>query len=165
MNRLAAVIDRVIEATLAALMALMCVIVFLGVFYRYVLVQPIGWTEEVGRFSLIWASLLGSYLAYRRMEHIRVDAIYRRLSPALRRALRIGSAALVAAFMAALAFEGLIYARAFLTSFSPITQTSLGMIYLALPLSCVLMLGVALSVLWSECRGKSTEPPEQGDPL
>jgi TRAP-type C4-dicarboxylate transport system permease small subunit len=165
MNRVAALVDRIIEAVLAALRALMCVIVFVGVFYRYVLVQPIGWTEEIGRFSLIWASLLGSYLAYRRMEHIRVDAIYRRLSAATRRFLRIGSAALVALFTAALALEGIIYSRVFMTSYSPITDTPLGLVYTSLPVSCVLMSAAALAVLWQELRGVSTEPEDRGDPL
>ena len=165
MSKVAGIVDRTMEALLAALMALMCVIVFLGVFCRYVLVQPIGWTEEVGRFSLIWASLIGSYLAYRRLEHIQVDAIYRRLPSATRRALRICTTALLATFMAALAIEGVAYSQAFLTSYSPITDTSLGVVYLALPLTCSLMAVAALANLWGELRGISSEPPDRGDPL
>jgi TRAP-type C4-dicarboxylate transport system permease small subunit len=164
-GKIAGFVDRIMEALLATLMALMCVIVFLGVFCRYVLVQPIGWTEEVGRFSLIWASLIGSYLAYRRLEHIQVDAIYRRLPAATRRVLRIGSTALLAAFMAALTVEGVTYSRAFLTSYSPITDTPLGAVYIALPLTCSLMVVAALSNLIGELRGISSEPPDRGDPL
>jgi TRAP-type C4-dicarboxylate transport system permease small subunit len=162
---MSAVVDRVIEALLAALMATMCVIVFIGVFFRYVLVQPLGWTEEVGRFCLIWSSLLGAYIAYRRLDHIQVDAIYRRLSATTRRRCRIASLFVVSAFLAALVIDGIRYSQAFLTSYSPIMDASLGMIYLALPISAALMLLAALTNLWGEFHGRSSEPPNRGDQL
>src|SRR5262245_37488268 len=98
MKQLLTGIDRATEAVLALLMAVMTVVVFAGVFYRYVLLRPLGWTEEVGRFCLIWASLLGTYLAYRRFDHIRVDALINRVSPAMRARLHILATVLMAVF-------------------------------------------------------------------
>src|SRR6266542_4259240 len=75
-----AYLDVAIEAVAAALMAAMCAIVFLGVFFRYVLGDPLSWTEEIARLCLVWITFLGTYLAYRRNLHISIDLVQKRLS-------------------------------------------------------------------------------------
>jgi TRAP-type C4-dicarboxylate transport system permease small subunit len=154
MNSIAVVIDRVIEAILATLMATMAGVVFVGVVWRYVLVSPLGWTEEVGRFSLMWSSLLGMYLAYRRAEHIRVDAIVNRMSETTRRKLQVASTALMAVFLVALTILGFTYSFAFMGSPSAILELPLGAIYLALPISSLLMLFAILTDLTAVRRGQ-----------
>ena len=155
-------IDRLIEAALAALMAVMTGVVFVGVLWRYVLLRPLGWTEEVGRFCLIWASLLGMYLAYRRFEHIRVDAITNRMHPTIRMQLHVVSTCLMAVFLAALTVEGFNYSSAFLNSQSAILGIPLGVVYLALPISGVLMLAAILIELSTALRSGTTPEERRG---
>jgi TRAP-type C4-dicarboxylate transport system permease small subunit len=152
-SSIAFVIDRLIEAILATLMATMVLVVFVGVFWRYVLVNPLGWTDEVGRFSLIWSSLLGMYIAYRRAEHIRVDAIVNRMSETTQRGLQLITTILMAVFLGALTIQGFIYSAAFMTAPSAIIEIPLGVVYLALPISGVLMLFAILSNLAIFLRG------------
>ena len=68
-------IDAGLGAVVAALMATMCITVFMGVVFRYVLGDPLTWAEEVGRLCLVWVTFLGTYLAYRRTMHITIDLI------------------------------------------------------------------------------------------
>jgi TRAP-type C4-dicarboxylate transport system permease small subunit len=150
MKAIATAVDRTIEAVLALLMAAMTAVVFAGVVYRYALHAPLGWTEEVGKFLLIWASLLGTYIAVRRAENIRVDAIYDRMGPRARRACRIATHLLMAAFLIALLVEGFRYARAFLAQTSPMLEISVGWVYSALPISAALMLAATLANLKHE---------------
>lgn len=156
-----AAVDRCIEVVLAALMVAMTVIVFTGVFFRYVVASPLGWTEEAGRFCLMWASLLGMYLAYRRAEHIRVDALTSRLNPLARHRLLLAGNALLAVYIAALVLEGFRYCSAFLDSYSPMLDLPLGVVYAALPVSGAMMLVAIVADLWSDLRaGPRPDTPQ-----
>ena len=59
----------------------MAVVVFLQVIFRYVLNLPLFWTEELARYCLVWASLLGSAVAVKRGQHIAVTIFMERLPP------------------------------------------------------------------------------------
>ncbi|MBM3540944.1 MAG: TRAP transporter small permease [Alphaproteobacteria bacterium] len=150
MKAIATAVDRAIEAVLALLMAAMTVVVFAGVVYRYALHAPLGWTEEVGKFLLIWASLLGTYIAVRRAENIRVDAIYDRMGSRACWLCRIATHLLMGAFLVALLVEGFRYAHAFLAQTSPMLEISVGWVYSALPISAALMLVATLANLKHE---------------
>ena len=145
-------VDRVAEGLLAALMAVMCVLVFVGVTFRYVLLDPISWTEEVGRFCLVWVSFIGTYLAHRRSQHIAVTVLVDRLAPARQRHVRIVVSALLAVFMMMLMVQGTAYTTAFARYYSPILELPLGIVYAALPVAATLMLIAILLDLGKELR-------------
>lgn len=146
-------IDRVAEGVLALLMAVMCVLVFVGVTFRYVLLEPISWTEEVGRFCLVWVSFIGTYLAHRRCQHIAVTVFVDRLTPARQRRVRIVVLVLLSAFMLMLMVQGTAYSTAFIRYYSPILELPLGLVYAALPVAAMLMLITILVDLGKELRG------------
>ena len=144
--------DRFAEGVLAALMAAMCVIVFVGVIFRYVLLEPISWTEEVGRFCLVWVSFIGTYLAHRRSQHIGVTVLVDGLTPARQKYVRIVVSALLAVFMMMLMVQGTAYTTAFARYYSPILELPLGIVYAALPVAATLMLIAILLDLGKELR-------------
>jgi len=152
--RAVTVIDRGVEALLAALMAAMCVLVFVGVGFRYVLFAPIVWAEEVAELCLVWATFLGAYLAYRRGQHIVVESLTGMLPRRWRRRLRLLIHALLALFMGMLVVQGTLYARAFLDAYSPIVELPLGVIYAALPAGAALFLIAVLADFARELRGR-----------
>lgn len=51
------------------------IIVLLQVFYRYVLNDSLVWAEEIIRYTLVWAIMLGSAVVAARREDIRLDTI------------------------------------------------------------------------------------------
>ncbi len=81
----AAATDRtigfVVEVTAAALVAVEIVLLATGVFMRYVLRNPLVWSDELATILLLWLAMLGAVVAYRRGEHIRMTALLRRVSP------------------------------------------------------------------------------------
>ena len=56
---------------------LMCAVVFLQFFTRYVLNDSFAWTEEIARYVLIAVIYVGTAMCVRRNRHIHVDFIYR----------------------------------------------------------------------------------------
>src|ERR1700716_2439260 len=65
----AAAIDRVIGAVVEPLAALLVVVEIVilsaGVFTRYVLGNPLVWSDELATIVFLWLAMLGADLAYR----------------------------------------------------------------------------------------------------
>ncbi len=150
-----AYLDVAIEAVAAGLMATMCIIVFLGVFFRYVLGDPLTWTEEIARLCLVWITFLGTYLAYRRNLHISIDLVQRRLSRSARQIIHLIVLVLVGMFMTMLMIQGAHYSKAFLGSATPLLGVPLGLVYAALPLCAALLLVTILVDTFNFLRGRS----------
>ncbi|MDP1601632.1 MAG: TRAP transporter small permease subunit, partial [Legionella sp.] len=74
----------IISWIVASLTGIMCVVVLMGVFTRYVLNDALPWTEEAARFALLWMSWLGGGLAVRKGAHIAAEFLIDRLPPHVR---------------------------------------------------------------------------------
>ena len=78
---------RVIEIALGALLGLLAAIVPLGVVFRYVLNNALSWTDEIGGFTLVWITFLGSVIALDRGVHLDMDLLSPHVGPRVRTAL------------------------------------------------------------------------------
>jgi tripartite ATP-independent transporter DctM subunit len=99
----AAAIDRVIgaiaEPIAAFLVAAEVIILAAGVFTRYVMRSPLVWSDELATILFLWLAMLGSVVAYRRGEHIRLTIMLRRASPRVAQILEAISSVVVAIFV------------------------------------------------------------------
>src|SRR3974390_787775 len=68
-------IGTVVEACAAVLVAAEIVVLFAGVVSRYVFHRPIVWSDELASFLFLWLSMLGSVVAFRKAEHMRMTAL------------------------------------------------------------------------------------------
>jgi tripartite ATP-independent transporter DctM subunit len=101
------VLSTLVDLAAATLVALEIVILFSGVVARYVLQTPITWSDELASILFLWLAMLGSVVALRRGEHMRMTAFVSKATPATRALLD------VLALSSALAFLGLIMWPAF----------------------------------------------------
>jgi tripartite ATP-independent transporter DctM subunit len=87
----AARIDRALTALLeyatAALVLGEIAILFVGIVARYLLHSPLIWSDELASLLFLWLAMLGSALALRRGEHMRMTALLARAPPTARRLL------------------------------------------------------------------------------
>ena len=90
-----------------ALLALLILDVWLGVFARYVVPLPITFMEEAARYLMIWVALLAVSSCIPRREHIGVQILFERLPAAARRHLLALLDLLGIAFFVFLALYGL----------------------------------------------------------
>ena len=85
----------------AALLVLAEVIVLLmGVTSRYLLHQPLVWSDELASILFLWLAMLGSIVAFQRGEHMRMTAIVGKLEPRPRAFLDLIAIAAAIAFLA-----------------------------------------------------------------
>ena len=69
------------EAIGAALVVTEICILFAGVVSRYVFDSPLMWTDELANFLFLWLSMLGTVVALRRGEHMRLTTFVNSLRP------------------------------------------------------------------------------------
>lgn len=135
-------IDRVLGVLLVGLMSLMVLTVSWQVATRYLLNSPSSYTEELSTYLLIWISLLGAAYALRVRAHLGLDILMRRLRADRRRSMRMVAHGVIIAFsLVVLVFGGgwLVYVTLDLNQLSAAFQVPVGYVYLALPLSGLLM--------------------------
>jgi C4-dicarboxylate transporter DctQ subunit len=92
-------VERVEEIASIAFFTVMFASVLIGVFWRYVLDDPLIWTVNAAAVAFIWSVLIGAGLPNWGDEHIQFDLVYRRMSPRWKRVSRMaGNLLLVVTF-------------------------------------------------------------------
>ncbi|NEU95348.1 TRAP transporter large permease subunit [Bradyrhizobium uaiense] len=134
-----AALGWLVEIPAAILVVAEVVILFAGVVARYVLHTPLIWSDELASILFLWLAMLGSVVAFRRGEHMRMTALVASVGP------RLWAYLDVVATCAALAFLILIvrpayeyaYEESFITT--PALQISNTWRAAALPVGICLM--------------------------
>ena len=104
LRRLATRLDRAIgvflEASTAALVVAEIVILFVGILARYVFHRPLVWSDELASILFLWLAVLGSALAFRRTENLRMTTLVNKLTPAAQQQFAAIALAASLAFLA-----------------------------------------------------------------
>lgn len=72
---------RLIEFTVAALVAVEVMVLSAGIVARYVVHRPLVWSDELASLLFLWLAMLGSVVALCRGEHMRMTAVVGKLTP------------------------------------------------------------------------------------
>lgn len=83
-DQLARITEKVAAFPCMVTIGAMTAIVIVGVFFRYVLLKPIGWSEEAARYLMIWAASLAVSLGIMKGEHVGLTFIVETLPPKLK---------------------------------------------------------------------------------
>lgn len=92
-------INWIVVKIIIFLAGIMTITVIGGVFFRYVLRNPLGWTEALARYLMIWVSLLAVSVGIRKKEHVRLEFIIRALPSKVAKMLNILSNILILLFL------------------------------------------------------------------
>jgi len=132
-------LTRLVEWMLTALSILIFVVVFLQVLFRYLLRQPLFWSEELPRYLLIWMSFLAAAVAQKQDAHINITLCLAPLSARARRLLKILTDAVILAFLWILIYSGGLVTSITAHHRSTALQLPIGLVYAALPVGAILM--------------------------
>ncbi len=78
------VIGTVVESVAGVLVAVEIVVLLAGVISRYLLHRPLSWSDELASMLFLWLAMLGTVVAYRRVEHMRMAALVNGAGPRMR---------------------------------------------------------------------------------
>ena len=74
-------IGRVVELLAALLTGVEVLILLAGVISRYVFHNPLVWSDELASILFLWLAMLGTVVAFRRGEHMRMSTLVSRARP------------------------------------------------------------------------------------
>ena len=131
------------ELPAAALVAVEILVLLAGVIARFGFDRPLVWTDELASSLFLWLAMLGSVVALRRGEHMRLTTFVERMPPSWRGPVETFTALIVGLFVA----EIILPARDYAVAQAIVTSPNLGVAdswrSAALGVGAVLMIIVA----------------------
>lgn len=155
------ILDRVLFWITVVLFALLVVIVVWQVFSRQVLQNPATWTDEGARLNFVWLGLFASAFVFGERGHVAVEFLVRKFPEGVEKIIAIIVQVIVLAFaLVALVWGGWRAAmNAWGQELSALPFT-FGQMYLALPVSGVLMAFYSVYYIQGIARGVVAPYPE-----
>ncbi len=154
MMKVRTVIDKILEKILVVLMAVLVIDVLWQIISRYVnnlminnfnVQIPIkfySFTSELAGFLLIWVALAGAAYASGKKQHLSIDLLATKLGDKGKAYLSIIINILILIFAATVLIAGgswLVYTRFYLGQISASMEIPIGIVYIILPLSGLLI--------------------------
>lgn len=127
LSTLSAFLAKITIFTVITLAAIMVLTVLIGVFFRYVLRNSLGWTEELARYLMIWMALLSISIGIKDKEHVGIQLLVRNIPIKYAKVVNLMVNGVVLFFLIILSYRGLT---------------------VALRGSSQLSLGLGISMLW-----------------
>ena len=143
-TRLDRAIGVFLEASTAALVVAEIVILFVGILARYVFHRPLVWSDELASILFLWLAVLGSALAFRRTENLRMTTLVNKLSPAAQRQFAAIALAASLAFLAMILPASIEHVELEHVVITPTLEVSMTWRTLAMPIGLVIMIVLAL---------------------
>jgi TRAP-type C4-dicarboxylate transport system permease small subunit len=84
LDRVSSISNAAAELVLWVLVALMIIVTFMQVVFRYGLESSLSWSEELARYLFVWIIFIGISVATRRRQHIFVEVLVAQMPRALR---------------------------------------------------------------------------------
>jgi len=126
-------------AAIVVLVFLLTAVTFAQVAARYVLGDPLIWSEEAARYLFVWVSMIGAALAIREGGHFGLDLLIRR-APAWKPVLGPLVTLVTAVFLLILLKTGIDETNLAALQFAMTFPMRMQWAYLALPIGAGLML-------------------------
>lgn len=145
LRRIYAHFDEHVETYLATVALLVFTVLTIAqVFMRYVLNNPMSWSEEVARFALVWFVYTSASYAVRYQRHVKFNVLTKLLGKKLPIGERIVQIVVFALWLSFLVFVLVLSIQMVIAQYrtgqvSAAAQLPMYLIYIGLPLGLALM--------------------------
>jgi TRAP-type C4-dicarboxylate transport system permease small subunit len=151
-------LGRLTAFVAGTILAAMTILVFLTVIYRYFLLSPISWGEEMARFMFIALAMLGAALAVKDRSHFTITILTSRFPAAMRAWLQVGIALGTSLLLGIVIAKGWSLSLLNQNQESPALGVPMSIPYSAVPVGATLMLTfVWLDLIIRWCEGRSAD--------
>jgi TRAP-type C4-dicarboxylate transport system permease small subunit len=124
----------------------MTILVFLTIIYRYILLAPISWGEEMSRFLFIALCIFGAAIAMKERTHFVITMLTDKFPPLIRTWLEVGVALATSVLLFVVILKGWGLVLLNRNQDSPALGVNMSIPYAAIPLGSMLM----LIFLWTD---------------
>lgn len=157
-------IHKLLLPVVFVLSGAMFIIVFLQVVFRYVLNEPLPWSEELARYLMVWIASLAAVEAYGTGGHVGVNALVDNIPAVPRKWLRLFIHLVVAALMLVILYQGFKLSSYLGDQVSPALEVPMTWPYLAIPVGALLLFVQALGLFFFELRIPPPRAPDVCSP-
>ncbi|WP_163969640.1 TRAP transporter small permease [Oceanobacillus halotolerans] len=133
-------IEKLISGLTVVVFALMTIIVFAQVVFRYVFDMNIHWAEEFARFGMVWIAFLGAAIGIKYEEHTRIDFFIKKLPPAGRTFIEILNKLICIVFLAVISYYSITSLGDMMSLMTPSLQIPTGIVHLIIPVTGIVMI-------------------------
>jgi TRAP-type C4-dicarboxylate transport system permease small subunit len=123
------------------LMAVMVVVVFIGVVFRYFLHHPLSWPEELSKLAFTWVVFLGAALAAGKNEHIAIETVMDLFPAKVKSIMRFAINLLTIVFLVIVTVVSTQFLLSELGDTSAAMQISMVWWALPIPISSLIIIG------------------------
>lgn len=162
-TRLLSGMDTMVNWILALIMTAMLVVVSAQVWYRFVLNNPLAWSEELARYLFVWISFLGSAVGVRMRVHLGIDLIDKILTSGGRTVMTVLVNLLIQIFLVVVIFWGIKILKVVQFQKSASMGIPMTWPYLAVPVGSGLMLLNSLRLTWDVLFTPDPTPDTEED--
>lgn len=143
----------------AVVLAVLVVLTFLGVIWRYVLSAPFTWLEEVQMACMVWIVFAAGGSAFRTGNHVAIEMVVDLMPKKLQRIVEILISIVVVVVIGYLFYQSLGFIQMFLKSGRSTSMLKIPywLIYGIAPVSFILMI---ISYFYSLFTGVKSEAKE-----
>jgi TRAP-type C4-dicarboxylate transport system permease small subunit len=152
--------ERAIDVAAIAAFSGILLCVLLQVFCRYVLNDPLTWSEELARYLFIWCAFLGWILASRHRSHLAMSFVAERLPPRVQAGLAAAIELATIAFAWVLGTRGVRLAANNWDVANVAVPFNLGVVYVIEPIAAVAITAYAAGALFDALRRLRAPSPE-----
>ena len=156
MQRFKKIVDAVDTVTTWGVylsVTVMVAMVAMQVITRYVFHSSFSFTEELARYMFIWSVALGAALALKERKHVAVTVVVSMLPKNFRRVIRSIADALAVLFFSLLLIFGIVMVISTRMQTTPALGISFAYVYLAIPVSAVILVINGVYNAWSDFTG------------
>jgi len=148
--------DKSLEVVVATSYAVIVVVGFAQVLFRFVFASPLSWSEELVRYVFIWSVFLTAAIGFNLNSHISIDFLTTWYPPRLQRMVALVSWGCVILGVVVVFVLGmqLIQSPSVWLQKSPAMEISMTVPYAAIPVGCVVMMVNILRAAWRTWQGK-----------
>lgn len=132
-------IDKILEAICAGILAATVLIAFIAVIFRYVIGSALSWSFEASLALLTYLTFLGCYLAMRKNAHLKVEVLVAKLPVALQALVFAFNQIVVFSIAAIMVIYGARQVWLFHDQTTLVMELPKSLLYTAIPLSGLLM--------------------------
>lgn len=147
----------------SVVLAILIILTFAGVPFRYLLGAPFTWLEEVQLACMVWIVYAGAGAAFRAGNQVAIEMIVDLMPKGMQKIMEIFISVVVLAVLGYLFYQSLGYIGIFLRSgrATPMLKIPYAVIYGIAPVSFVLMVISYFYALFKGVKSEAKEAVEQ----
>ncbi|RKQ35821.1 TRAP transporter small permease [Oceanobacillus halophilus] len=147
MQKIVGYINVGMKHLLNVIMAILVISTFLQVVFRFVLENPLAWTEELARYCLIWLTFLGAAYTMSLKQHIVVEFFTNLFPPFGRKIFQMLAAIVSLLFFTLMIYQGIQLSLSAVSQLSPVLRLPMGAIYAVIPIGGLFLAINLISVI------------------